>query len=52
MSALLLGAAAILSAALLAGLSGFGYGLIAVPLLLLAGLPLPEIVVVNLALTV
>ena len=50
MSALLPGAAAIFLATVLAGVSGFGYGLIAVPLLLLIGLPLTEIVVVNLAL--
>ena len=46
---LLGGAAAVLLAAFLGGVVGFAYGLVALPLLLLAGLPLEQVVVVNLS---
>ncbi len=39
------------AAAFLAGASGFGFGLLATPLLLLAGFPLPFVVTINLALS-
>jgi uncharacterized membrane protein YfcA len=45
---LLLGALAILLATFLGGVVGFAYGLVALPLLLLLGVPLPEVVVINL----
>lgn len=48
MTTLLLGAMVILLATFLAGAVGFAYGLIALPLLLLIGVPLPEVVVINL----
>ena len=48
MTTLLLGALVILAATFLAGAVGFAYGLIALPLLLLIGVPLPQVVVINL----
>lgn len=45
---LLLGAVAVWLAAFLGGVVGFAYGLVAFPLLLLLGVPLPDVVVVNL----
>ena len=48
MTAPLLGAMVILLATFLAGAVGFAYGLVALPLLLLIGVPLPEVVVINL----
>jgi len=45
---LLLGGLAAAAAALLAGTSGFGYGLLATPMLLLAGFSLPFVVTLNL----
>lgn len=50
MSLLLIGSAGVLIAAFLGGATGFGYALVSVPFLLLAGLPLADVVVVNLAL--
>ncbi|PSL00633.1 hypothetical protein CLV63_101107 [Murinocardiopsis flavida] len=50
MSLLLIGSAGVLLAAFLGGATGFGYALVSVPFLLLAGLPLADVVVVNLAL--
>lgn len=47
---LLVGSLGILLAAFLGGVTGFGYALVSVPVLLLAGLPLGDVVVVNLAL--
>lgn len=43
-------AAIVTAGSLLGGLSGFGYGLVAAPLLLTVGVPLPTIVVLNLVL--
>lgn len=43
-----MGGMGIFAAATLGGITGFGYGLAATSLLLLAGLPLPQVVVVNL----
>lgn len=48
MSVLLLGALAVWLAAFLGGVVGFAYGLVSLPLLLLLGLPLEQVVVVNL----
>lgn len=48
MTVLLLGALSILLATFLGGVVGFAYGLVALPLLLLIGVPLPEVVVINL----
>ena len=45
---LTLGAIAILLATFLAGIVGFAYGLLALPLLLLIGVPLPVVIIVNL----
>lgn len=45
---LLLGALAVWVAAFLGGVVGFAYGLVALPLLLLLGVPLPDVVVINL----
>lgn len=45
---LVLGALIVLSATFLAGVVGFAYGLVALPLLLLIGLPLVDVVVINL----
>ncbi|WP_375001563.1 sulfite exporter TauE/SafE family protein [Aeromicrobium sp. CTD01-1L150] len=45
---MLAGAAAVFLAAFLGGVVGFAYALVALPLLLLVGLPLEEIVVINL----
>ena len=47
---LLLGAVIVFAASFLGGVSGFGYSLVATPLLLLLGLSLPFVVTVNLAL--
>jgi uncharacterized membrane protein YfcA len=44
----LLGGLVVLGAAFLAGAVGFAHNLVALPLLLLVGLPLPDVVVVNL----
>jgi uncharacterized protein len=49
MTAVALGAGAVLLAALLGGATGFGAGLVCVPLLLLIGFPLGEVVAANLA---
>jgi uncharacterized membrane protein YfcA len=46
---LLLGALAVTVASFLGGVTGFGYSLLATPLLLLIGFPLPFVVTVNLA---
>ena len=48
MTILLLGALAVWLAAFLGGVVGFAYGLVALPLLLLLGVPLPDVVVINL----
>lgn len=48
MTTLLLGALAVWLAAFLGGVVGFAYGLVALPLLLLLGVPLPDVVVINL----
>lgn len=48
MTILLLGALVVLLAAFLGGVVGFAYGLVAFPLLLLLGVPLPDVVVINL----
>lgn len=48
MTLLLLGALAVWLAAFLGGVVGFAYGLVALPLLLLLGLPLADVVVINL----
>lgn len=45
---LLLGGVSVAGAALLAGVVGFSYALVALPLLLLIGIPLDEVVVINL----
>jgi uncharacterized membrane protein YfcA len=45
---LLLGALAVSLAAFLGGVVGFAYGLVALPLLLLLGVPLADVVVINL----
>lgn len=45
---MVLGAGAVLVAALLGGVTGFGAGLVGAPLLLLIGFPLAEVVAVNL----
>jgi uncharacterized membrane protein YfcA len=47
---LLLGGLSVLCASFLGGVSGFGYTLVATPLLLLIGFPLPFVVTANLAL--
>lgn len=43
-----LGSLAVLVAAFLGGVVGFAYGLVALPVLLVIGVPLPEVIVVNL----
>ena len=48
---LILGGAMVAAAALLAGTSGFGFGLLATPALLLSGFSLPFVVTVNLLIT-
>lgn len=48
MTILILGAAAVWLAAFLGGVVGFAYGLVALPLLLLLGVPLADVVVINL----
>lgn len=47
---LVLGGLCVAAGALLGGLSGFGYGLVATPLLLVLGLPLPLVVATNMLL--
>ena len=47
---LLAGALVVLAASFLGGVTGFGYSLVATPLLLLLGFPLPFVVTANLAL--
>ena len=47
---LVAGALTVAAAAFLGGVTGFGYGLVATPLLLLAGFPLPFVVTANLSL--
>jgi uncharacterized protein len=47
-TAVVLGAGAVLVAALLGGATGFGAGLVSVPMLLLIGFPLAEVVAANL----
>ena len=49
---LIAGGAIVAAAALLAGASGFGFGLLATPLLLLAGFSLPFVVTINLLISV
>ena len=49
---LIAGGAIVVAAALLAGASGFGFGLLATPLLLLAGFSLPFVITVNLLISV
>lgn len=46
---MLLGGSTILLATFLAGVVGFAYGLVALPLLLVVGVPLTDVVVINLA---
>ncbi|WP_129626891.1 sulfite exporter TauE/SafE family protein [Candidatus Oscillochloris fontis] len=46
----LIGGLVILGAALLGGITGFGFALVSTPLLLILGLPLPIIVIINLCL--
>src|SRR5215210_2344203 len=46
---LLVGAISVTLAAFLGGVTGFGYSLVATPLLLLIGFPLPFVVTANLA---
>lgn len=46
---LILGGLAVLTAAFLAGVVGFAYGLVALPLLILVGIPLEVVVPINLA---
>lgn len=48
LTTLLLGALVVLSATFLAGVVGFAYGLVALPLLLLVGISLGDVVVINL----
>ncbi|TDC51677.1 sulfite exporter TauE/SafE family protein [Actinomadura sp. KC345] len=50
MDLLLVGGLGIFAAASLGGATGFGFGLVAAPVLLAAGLPLSEVVAVNLSL--
>lgn len=45
---LVLGALVVLSATFLGGVVGFAYGLVALPLLLLIGVPLADVVIINL----
>lgn len=52
MSDLLAGGAIVVAAALLGGTTGFGYGLVATPLLLLEGFSLPFVVAANLAVSI
>jgi uncharacterized membrane protein YfcA len=47
-SVLVLGCVIVLAATFLAGVVGFAYGLVALPLLLLVGIPLGDVVVINL----
>jgi uncharacterized membrane protein YfcA len=47
---LVVGALGVAAASFLGGVTGFGYSLVATPLLLIAGFPLPFVVTVNLAL--
>src|SRR4051812_50022955 len=47
---LVLGALSVTAASFLGGVTGFGYSLVATPLLLLTGYPLPFVVTANLAL--
>ena len=47
---LVIGALGVAAASFLGGVTGFGYSLVATPLLLIAGFPLPFVVTVNLAL--
>lgn len=49
-SLLLIGTVGVFLAAFLGGVTGFGYALVSVPFLLLAGLPLGDVVVINMAL--
>ncbi len=49
---LVVGALGVTAASFLGGVTGFGYSLVATPLLLIAGFPLPFVVTVNLALAV
>lgn len=52
MSDLLAGGAIVVAASLLGGATGFGYGLVATPLLLLEGFSLPFVVAANLAVSI
>src|ERR671914_218851 len=49
---LLAGALVVAAAAFLGGVTGFGYSLVATPLLLLLGFPLPFVVTANLGLAI
>lgn len=48
MALLLVGCIIVAAAALLSGIVGFSYALVALPLLLIVGVPLPEAVLTNL----
>uniref|UniRef100_UPI003084053E TSUP family transporter n=1 Tax=Amycolatopsis thermalba TaxID=944492 RepID=UPI003084053E len=48
---LVLAALAVAFAGLIGGLTGFGASLVGTPLLLLTGLPLPQVVLINLVVT-
>lgn len=48
---LIVGAAVVLAASVLGGVTGFGFSLVCTPLLLLAGFPLADVVVVNLTIS-
>jgi uncharacterized membrane protein YfcA len=51
MALLVVGGVAVSAASVLGGITGFGFSLVCAPLLLLAGLPLADVVVVNLAIS-
>ncbi len=48
---LVVGAVVVLAASVLGGITGFGFSLVCTPLLLLAGFPLADVVVVNLSIS-
>ena len=48
---LVVGGVAVSAASVLGGITGFGFSLVCAPLLLLAGLPLADVVVVNLTIS-
>lgn len=51
MALLVVGGVVVLGASVLGGVTGFGFALVCTPLLLLAGFPLADVVVVNLAIS-